>query len=719
MPCDPCERSNAICDYFDTAKGQKISRSYVVHLQKRIKALEAECSQLESQHATTAPDVQGMLRSGGLVTLKENAETRYLGPSSGIAMTRIVMHFAKTQTQSASMQDIVSHAKARQIRDRFALELIKPTSKVYPLISSVAASDLPSRGLTGKLLEIFNHKAQFMLPTLHEPSLLRTVNHVYVGSMDPYQNFVLRIVLAVSMQKLDSRYAGLADSYYLAAMPYLEASIKRKDLGTLQCLALIAQYSMVTPTRTASYWVVGLACKLCQELGLTEETTIGSPRFQQGEQPDALEIDMRRRLFWIIFSMETGLAHSLGRPSAFACSYDHPNVLFFQAVDDEYIGKNGIVPGCPLSIKKQIAIHFLSMRLLQLEIRRKLYLRKKPVPKDNDDPWFYLMEQKLRSWVHSCPTEDCGTGLDEVWFKGRFNTMIIFLYRPSPQIPEPSLAAAKACFEACTFNVQMHRHQEANRSVDITWIWTQSTFLALNTLLWTLSYPEIRKQHSKMVVENHIKQAKECIVAAAGLWPGVEAAVALYEDLIDAYLRAYDNPQNLSVTIKPEPDEDGSRFYHIDASLPSRSSPSKIQYPVDSARPSEIAPLPSTFAHSRFLPSTANVSPSSKTYGSTDSSESPYVVSPEAYSSSISDTASGQDVKQVPLPTFNVAPFSTEQMHSITPINSYEHYFASMADPYFHYLQMPDLHQSSWPSLSQQQQVELMHCLESDGVGYG
>ncbi|KAL8701522.1 MAG: hypothetical protein Q9224_000460 [Gallowayella concinna] len=623
------------------------------------------------------------------------------------------MHFAKRETQSASIQDIVSNTKAGQIRDRFALELVKPTSKVYPLISSVAAPDLPSRGLTGKLLEIFNHKAQFMLPTLHEPSFLRVVNHVYAGSMDPYQNFVVRIVLAVSMQKLDPHYAGLADSYYLAAMPYLDASIKRKDVGTLQCLALIAQYSMVTPTRAASYWVVGLACKLCQELRLTEETTIGSPRFHEGEQPDPLEIDMRRRLFWIIFSMETGLAHSLGRPSAFACSYDHPNVQFFQAVDDEYISKHGVVPGCPYSIKKRIAIHFLSMRLLQLEIRRTLYLSKKPIPKDNQDPWFHSMEQKLRYWVLSCPSEDGGSGLDEVWFKGRFNTMIIFLYRPSPQIPEPSLAAAKICFEACTFNVQMHRHQEAHKSVDITWIWTQSTFLALNTLLWTLSYPEIRNEHSKMVVENHVKQAKECIVAAAGLWPGVEAAVELYEDLIDACLRAYDNPQKSSVAIDSESNEESPRLYQMDASLPSTSSPLTIPSLVGSPPLSDNAP-------SRYVSSAANVLPSLMAYESTEPSDSPYVVTPEAYSSPSCDTISSHNIKQVPLPVFqHVTSYRPESMDTVMPLNSYEQYFASMADPYFQYLQIPDLSQSSWPSLNQQQQVELMNCLESDGVGYG
>lgn len=184
-------------------------------------------------------------------------------------MTPHVMDLAKRETNSTSTQDIIFDFKASRIREQFSLGLAKPTSKIYPLVSSVAAPDLPSPDLTEKLVELFNWKAQFMLPILHEPSSGQVVANVYGSSTDAYENFLVRIMLSVSMQNLDSRYAGLADSYYLAAVPYLEESIRRKDIGTLQRLVLVAQNSVVTPTRAASYWIVGLASKVCHELGLT------------------------------------------------------------------------------------------------------------------------------------------------------------------------------------------------------------------------------------------------------------------------------------------------------------------------------------------------------------------------------------------------------------------------------------------------------------------
>lgn len=687
--------------------------------------MEAELGQLEPTNSI-APDTERMVRSGALVTLKENAETRYLGPSSGIAMTRLVMDLAKRETQSSSIQDIISDTKARSIRDRFTMEQAKPTSKIYPLVSSVAAPDLPSRDLTEKLVDLFNRKAQFMLPTLHEPSFRQVVDAVYNGSTDAYQNFVLRIVLSVSMQKLDSRYAGLADSYYLAAMPHLEESIRRKDIGTLQCLALIAQYSMVTPTRAASYWVVGLASKLCQELGLTQEATINSPDPQTGMTANALEVDMRRRLLWIIFSMETGLAHSLGRPSAFGCTFDYVDVKPFEPVDDEYIREEGIVRGCPHSMKKRVAIHFLSMRFLQLEIRRKLYLKKRVSLENDQDPWFYDMEQKLRNWMHSAPREDGGSGLDEVWFRGRFNTMLIFLYRPSPQITSPSVAAARTCFEACTFNVRMHRNQVATKSVDLSWIWTQSTFMVLNTLLWAISYPEIRREHSKAVVENHIIQAQECILAASERWPGVEAAMELYDTLIRACLKAYDPPKMAAFTTTIDKDTPSSPS-EGNMSQPIESSPSTMVSSFGSPQPSEdtASSSPSVFTATRELPQAANMAQqhairgiwqAHDVYNSTadDLLDTKHAVQYQ-------DTSSTHDSRQMPLPALQHPtshPMQQAQPDFSAPTTNYDQYFAMMGDPFFQYFQAQELQQPILPSLDQAQQGELMRSLESDSVTY-
>jgi hypothetical protein len=117
--------------------------------------------------------------------------------------------------------------------------------------------------------------------------------------------------------------------------------------------------------------------------------------------------------------------------------------------------------------------------------------------------------------------------------------MIVFLYRPSPQVPEPSQQAAERCYDAAVTNINMQSMQIAKKSVDLTWIFTQSLFMALNTILWSLSYASIRRQHPVDEVNTHLATALYAINLTSERWPGVQSALQLYENLIQGCLMAY------------------------------------------------------------------------------------------------------------------------------------------------------------------------------------
>lgn len=113
-----------------------------------------------------------MVRPGGLVRLNDSDETpRYLGPSSGIAMTRILMEEAKRYTDSARISELVPEIRGRQypaaplnssaVR---AFSMIGPHSqsrkKSYPMVSAVPAQTLPSRAIADKLVEVFHQRGK-------------------------------------------------------------------------------------------------------------------------------------------------------------------------------------------------------------------------------------------------------------------------------------------------------------------------------------------------------------------------------------------------------------------------------------------------------------------------------------------------------------------------------------------------------------------------------
>lgn len=121
------------------------------------------------------------------------------------------------------------------------------------------------------------------------------------------------------------------------------------------------------------------------------------------------------------------------------------------------------------------------------------------------------------------------------------------LYRPSPQIPRPSVRAAVMCFEACQYNIYMTERQIQTQSVDITWIFTQSIFMVVNVMLWSLSYSEVRRSHSREEVEKHLMVAMESIELASKRWPGVASALGLYQNLIGACMRIYDKDGDIPI----------------------------------------------------------------------------------------------------------------------------------------------------------------------------
>ncbi|KAI0478235.1 hypothetical protein F4859DRAFT_50609 [Xylaria cf. heliscus] len=544
--CLPCERSGSICEYFDTTKGKKISRYYVVKLQETVRTLDAELAQyIDEEDDGHANDHEDFIRPGGLVKLNETDETaRYLGPSSGIAMTRIVMEEAKRYTDTGRISELIPDIKCRRKTvgigtiaagnrsQSFSMPPANPRKKSYPMISAVAAAGLPSRPIADKLVEVFHQRAQVFTPALHEKVLAKALEDAYAGSQDPYQNFVVRLVMAISMQKLDSNYAGLADSYYLAAMQYFEAVVRPKDIKTLQCLVLIGQYSLLTPTRTAVYYVVGLATRISQQLGLADEKTIclGAN--------DPMSLDMRRRLSWIVGTFELGLSHSMGRPNGFAKTDDIIDIKWFETVPDANISESGIIPGPP-DEKKLVAIHFCKMRLLQAEIRRTLYEMKRPEPRNAHHPWFANMEAKMDQWLTSSPEKPPWC---KPWFTGRYHTMVVALHRPSPQVPRPSLQSATKCFNSAAFVIDISSKQMMSAAVDITWVFLLTLYMSLNTLLWSVArYPDIRTAHSREEVQELVNIALDIIDQCVERWPGTASASELYTILTKACLQSYDS----------------------------------------------------------------------------------------------------------------------------------------------------------------------------------
>ncbi|GAB0132962.1 hypothetical protein EsDP_00001382 [Epichloe bromicola] len=564
--CLPCERSGSTCEYLDTAKGKKINRYYVVKLQDKVRALEAELAQYTDDDGDYPRTTEDIVRPGGMIRLKASDETsRYLGPSSGIAMTRLLMEEAKRYTASNRISDLIPEVRARGQARMQSIQMTGPPNgqtKSYPILSERPAEGLPSRATMEKLVELFTQKSQVFWPALHDRNFQDDLEAVYSGDKDSYKNFVVRMVIAIALQNFDLQYAGLADGYYLSAMQYSEAVIRPKDLKTLQCLILIGHYSLLTPTRTPVYYVIGLAARICQQEGLTDEKNIAA-----GYNTDAQTIDLRRRLVWIVATMDSDLSYHLGRPSGIAAGNDRLNVSFFADVDDEYITPNGIAAG-PQSDRKAVAIHIFKSREFSEEIRRTLYEQKRSEPNSDSSPWYGNMEQRLKAWLDNAPQTPQWSPL---WFACFYHHTRVVLYRPSPQVPQPSTNAASICFESSKYVINSMQRQMDGSFFSMTWILLIMLSSSLNVLLWSTSYAEVRQAHPRQEVEELLNKALSCLDRCAERWPGTGYTSQLYSAISRACLQSYER--------SPDHQQPTFSFASPSAATEPQSSPESYAHP--------------------------------------------------------------------------------------------------------------------------------------------
>lgn len=168
--CKPCERNGVVCEYYDTTRGRNMPRTYVIQLRERVLALERELGQLTEDEGTSE-STEDIVRPGGLIRLDENDETpRYLGASSGMGITRLVIERAKQYTDTGTIRELVPDVRQRRTPAQ-SPNAGPGSQKTYPRMSAVAAEALPGRDLANQLVILFTQKCKSLLCKVEETSL--------------------------------------------------------------------------------------------------------------------------------------------------------------------------------------------------------------------------------------------------------------------------------------------------------------------------------------------------------------------------------------------------------------------------------------------------------------------------------------------------------------------------------------------------------------------
>ncbi|KAL6713418.1 hypothetical protein ACLMJK_008883 [Lecanora helva] len=240
-------------------------------------------------------------------------ETRYIGSSSGFSIfSPKGIQWVNEKTGDTSFQDMIASADVNDIKwaywkpevfeDMFARRTFVP---------------LPPRDEALSLLKDFFENFNCMFPLFHEPTFMHLVNRNY--SRNPYEGsgwwaslnvslaiaHRLRVMSNLVPQEEDAKAWGFLKN----AMGVLtELTMRNTDLLSVQALIGMALFLLGTPNPQPSFFLVAAAIRLANSIGLHKR---GS-----GFNLNPVEIEQRKRVFWIAYLLDKDICLRSGRPPA-------------------------------------------------------------------------------------------------------------------------------------------------------------------------------------------------------------------------------------------------------------------------------------------------------------------------------------------------------------------------------------------------------------------
>ncbi|KIW84273.1 hypothetical protein Z517_03523 [Fonsecaea pedrosoi CBS 271.37] len=436
-------------------------------------------------------------------------EAHYLGDSSGLHIARAVLETARQNDPNL---------------DAFSVHESPPLANDTSCPTFNGPATLPGYETTQELTRIFFSHFQVQYPILVEEEFLQEVLSLSTsrqtgdpGASRVKPQFMLTMVIAISLSCLsrsNSHTAALAESYAKNALLDLPVILQRKDTQALQCTLLLLLYSLLTQTKTPTWYISGLCTRMCVDLGLHSESSILSqdPDFQTDTEDRV--IDTKRRLFWVTYSFDRTLSTILGRPFT----------LPEETIDVKY-------PCSTISIgKREQVVHWLRLQRIQSQMVLKLYGPTKTHHQGNEGglhTWAGEISASLEDWLQTSRRLENDDLQDSDWWTYWYYNTLLFLNRPSPSRHEFDPSQLVTCLAACKNTIQLAFIRHNTKLTGFTWLDLQYQLSAGITLLFALrtcSDVRVEAKRDWTTIKSCLVQWESVLNEMIKTWPKVSRA---------------------------------------------------------------------------------------------------------------------------------------------------------------------------------------------------
>lgn len=532
QPCGSCARANVTCAYTDKVRQRRFTSEDVERVEKRLRQSEARNRSLLEEVArlraapsgeqsgvspagTERSQVTDPLKRADAVSeisyLSINAAGErqpYLGSTSGILFANLVR---SSVDASVSRQTTPPAAPSETQAEGM-------TSPISTTTHTERKHELPSEAVASKLMKSYFAHDAIAFPFLSPTSLLETMERFYQTESyysthaTSYETFVFNMVLAIataSVYKYDWQMLPSAESHHGRAMRELDQVLAHGGVESLQAILLLCQYRQGSSIKdnSASMWhLVGIAARICLELGLHRESAyplkyssdLGQPGLHRYQQQE-----VSRRCFWCVIAMDRVTSNILGRPLAIR-DEDIDTLLPSHETDSGFVTS----PASDIP-RTQIFNSIINYRLLCGAILTTLHRRRDASMTTTDALQRRAdLAQRLEDWRSQVEqlnsTDDATSDLTErscylspVWYKVLYANAKLSIWRPCPLLADLShdQHSLQNIYDSSIQAISAYSALHKSRKINYSWIALQHIFMAGLSFLYSVSR-HFREQHS-------------------------------------------------------------------------------------------------------------------------------------------------------------------------------------------------------------------------------
>ncbi|KAH7070137.1 fungal-specific transcription factor domain-containing protein [Paraphoma chrysanthemicola] len=459
----------------------------------------------------------------GLISVGANADQKYIGPSSGYFLARL----------------LIAHSPPRNASHEIGPETPANLSIISDLVDSVQGPlPIPNRSLVERLSQVYFDTINVQWPILHESSFKAAINQLLSEEVtsapsrqkEPHVSFQLYMVLAIAATVLSHRTKRQfsAESYCLSALQYLDQLNVQSSMQGLQCMLLLLIFTFHNPHVRLSIWHLNYQCLASVvDLGLQRNVTASAGI-------SIVTQEIRTRLFWTVLSLDRTIATMMGRPIGLrdeACELRLP-----QEISDG--GSAGAEPATTASSSVLISIHLFKLSKLNSELKyvANSIVREAPSyaypPITDITSWQSDMLSRLDQWASQVPQCVQGNLYMEVLCKIRFHAMRLLLLRPSPAIPAPRPAALVNCYDSARRIIGLYSELYRQELLLYDWMTLHGIISGTITMLYCMrSVPELSRDAKIEELMRDMNISLSILSATGEYWSGARRARDILEDL--------------------------------------------------------------------------------------------------------------------------------------------------------------------------------------------